>query len=169
MMSPNSVDTVGVLADSLSGTHSWPWLKQSPCFGPWRSRAVAMPPRDRKRKALELAPGQGDGSLQTGSRPNLATERVAQSGRSATALVIGPLCHYTIGPLCHYEKAPAGTLLLRNVIFEVRKKPLRACYCSEMLCFRYEKGPAGTSLLRNAIFEVRNSPCGHVTAQKCYV
>ena len=25
------------------------------------------------------------------------------------------------------------------------------------------------SLLRNAIFEVGKSPCGHVTAQKCYL
>ena len=48
------------------------------------------------------------------------------------------------------------------------KKPLRACYCSEMLFLRYEKTPAGMSLLRNIIFEVRKSPCGHATAQKCY-
>ena len=34
------------------------------------------------------------------------------------------------------------------------KKPLRACYCSEMLFLRYEKAPAGMLLLRNVIFEV---------------
>ena len=48
------------------------------------------------------------------------------------------------------------------------KKPLRACYCSEMLFLRYEKASAGMLLLRYAIFEVRKSSCGHVTAQKCY-
>ena len=46
------------------------------------------------------------------------------------------------------------------------KKPLRACYCSEMLLLRYEKAPAGMLLLKNVVFEVRKSPCGHVTAQK---
>ena len=46
------------------------------------------------------------------------------------------------------------------------EKPLRACYCSEIIFLRYGKAPAGMLLLRNAIFEVRKSPCGHVTAQK---
>ena len=83
-----------------------------------------------------------------------------------------------------FQKAPAGTLLLRNVIFRFKKtlrarycsemlfsgskKPLRARYCSEMLFFRFKKAPAGTLLLRNAIFQVQKGPCGHVTAQKCY-
>ena len=31
-----------------------------------------------------------------------------------------------------YEKAPAGMLLLRKTIFEVRKETLRACYRSEI-------------------------------------
>ena len=75
---------------------------------------------------------------------------------------------------------------LLRIIFLGTKKPLRACYCSEMQFFRYKKAPAGMLLLRNAffrykiapagmlllrnaIFEVRKSPCGHVTAQKCFV
>ncbi len=68
-----------------------------------------------------------------------------------------------------YEKAPAGMLLLSNAIFEVRtspcghvtaqkcyylgtKKPLRACYCSEMQFLGTTKKTAGMLLLRNATF-----------------
>ena len=85
-----------------------------------------------------------------------------------------------------FKKAPAGTPLLRNAIFQVlqkgpcghataqkcyfsgSKKPLRARYCSEMLFFRFKKTPAGTLLLRNVIFQIQKGPCGHVTAQKLY-
>ena len=65
------------------------------------------------------------------------------------------------------QKYPCGHVSAEKCNFKDTKKPLRACYCSEMLFCRYKKAPAGMLLLRNAICWVHKSPCGHVTAQKC--
>ena len=71
-----------------------------------------------------------------------------------------------------------------SLVVILTKRPLRACYCSQMQFVRYKKAPAGMLLLRNAIFRYKKapagmlllrhiflgtkSPCGHVTAQKYY-
>ncbi len=57
--------------------------------------------------------------------------------------------------------------LLRNTIFEARKKPCGHVTAQKYYFLGTKKAPAGMLLLRNAIVEVHKSPCGHVTAQKC--
>ncbi len=78
------------------------------------------------------------------------------------------------------EKRPCGHVTAQKCNFLGTKKPLRACYCSEMQFFRYKNTLAGMSLLRNTFLHTKQAPagseihflgtnknCGHVTAQQC--
>ncbi len=49
-------------------------------------------------------------------------------------------------------KKPLRACYCSEILLFRYKKPLQACYCSEMLLFRYEKAPVGMLLLRNAAF-----------------
>ena len=55
-------------------------------------------------------------------------------------------------------KSPCGHATAQKCYFVGTKKPLRACYCSEMQFFRYKKAPAGMSLLR--FFRYKEAPAG---------
>ncbi len=51
-----------------------------------------------------------------------------------------------------FKKAPAGTLLLRNAIFQVQKGPCGHVTAQKCHFLGTKKASAGMSLLRNVIF-----------------
>ncbi len=50
------------------------------------------------------------------------------------------------------QKSPCGHVTAQKCLFLGTKKPMRACYCSEIQFLGTKEAPVGMLLLRNAIF-----------------
>ncbi len=71
------------------------------------------------------------------------------------------------GHLFRYKKSPCGHAAAQKCSFLGTKRPLWACYCSEML-FLGTKKACWACYCSEMLFVRYNKNCGHVTAQKCY-